>query len=111
VSFEKPDIVDMVFLLPPLFGALWGARYTRDTTVRERVTTYVTSAVMGTIFGAAVAEYWHFGPYVMSGLMFTTAALGNEALAYCVALLRQGATDPTGWLRKVVDAVLGRRAE
>lgn len=111
MSFEKPEFGDAVFLLPPLIGALWGAKYTQKTTVRERAITYVTSATLGAVFGAAAAEYWHFGPYVMAGLMFTAAAIGNEVLAYFVALLRQMSSDPTGFGRKVIDAILGRRVE
>lgn len=111
MNLQRPELQDFVFFLPPLVGALLGARYAKGATVRERATSYVVATVMGISLGAAAAEHWSLGPWVMGAIMFTVSAVGQEALAYVIAALRQGVNDPASTAGKWIDAVLGRRRE
>jgi hypothetical protein len=107
----NPEPGDIVFFVPPLLGGLLGARYATGTTVRERVLAYALSVAAGIYIGAGVGEYFHRGPWGMGGLMFFVAAVGQEALAYVIAALRQGVSDPASAARKWIDAILGRRSD
>jgi phage shock protein PspC (stress-responsive transcriptional regulator) len=108
----RAEIIDaLTFFVPPLVGALWGARYAEDQTPRERLTTWATAVVMGTIAGGASGEYLGFGPWLMAVVMFSVAAVGNEVFAYIVAAFRQGIKDPASAAGKWMDAILGRRPQ
>ncbi len=100
-----------MFVVPPLAGAIFGARYAKDQTRREAAITFATSAVMGVIAGGAAGEFWGAGPWIMSVVMFSAAAVGREAFAYVIAALRQGVTDPASTAGKWIDAILGRRPQ
>lgn len=103
------SIQDVILFIPPLIGGLLGARYAEAQTVRERVTSYLIAATCGVSVGAGIAEYLHLGPWTQGAVMFTLAAVGQEAVAYVIAALRQGITDPASAAGKWIDAVLGRR--
>jgi hypothetical protein len=111
MNLDRPELQDVVFFIPPVIGALLGARYAQGQTVRERVLSYGLSAAMGIFVGAGLGEYFSLGRWATGGLQFFVAAIGMEALAYVIAALRQGITDPASTAGKWIDAILGRRRD
>ena len=95
-------------LAPSAFGALWGARYAKDQTPKERVLTWIMSAALGIFVGAAVGGYYSLSHVETGGVQFALAALGMEIVAYCMALLQQAVADPMGAFRKLLNAIMGR---
>jgi hypothetical protein len=104
---DVPELKDFLFFIPPLIGGLLGFRYAQGRTAREMVVSYAISVAAGIYVGAGLGEHFGMGYWTTGGVMFTTAALGYEALAYVIATLRGG--DPAGALQKWLDAILGRR--
>jgi hypothetical protein len=104
------DLRDVVlFLVPPLVGALFGARYTKDQTIRERVTSWAVASGMGIFVGGGIAEHFSLGHWTTCGVAFLVASVGMEALGYIIAALRQGVIDPASTAGRWIDAILGRR--
>lgn len=103
------ELSDVIPFIPPAVGALLGVRYAQNQTVRERVVSWGIAMAFGLFVGAGLGEYFAFGRATTGGIMFGIAALGMEVVAYVIAALRQGVTDPASTAGKWIDAVLGRR--
>lgn len=107
---ERLDAIDVIaFAAPPLIGGLLGARYAQGRTRRELAIAYLISVGLGIFVGGGIGEHLGLKVWATGGVMFTCAAVGQEFLAYVIAALREGVTDPSSTAGKWIDAVLGRR--
>lgn len=94
--------------LPPFLGALIGLRWSDGATKRDRVFSWASSFVLGSVCGAAVSEYFTLGPKLTIAAGFMIAVVGAEFLAILIVMLRDARADPAAAFRKWRDLFLFR---
>lgn len=94
--------------LPPFLGALVGLRWSAGATKTDRVWSWASSFILGSIGGGAVAEYFQLGPKLTIAVGFMIAVVGAEFLAIMIVVLRDAAKDPAAAFRKWRDLLMFR---
>lgn len=109
---DKQDLRDawgMVWpFVPPAIGAYFGMRWSIEQSPKQRIATWICSAVIALYLGEAVGEYFTLGTKSTSGATIIIAMLLSDIMAIVTAAARQWTADPVGAFKRWRDAWLGR---
>ncbi len=94
------DIWALVGLAAPAtFGAIVGARYRNEQTMRQRGWAFVISVGLGIIGAGVSGEVWHFGPWVTAAISVGISVIGQDVVGAAIVIGEKMRVDPFGTIK------------